>query len=277
MKPEEGRATYSPDQFARLFSVEARHFWFKSRNRCIAAALRTLPDLNAIRNVLEVGCGTGIVLEELQRLLPQARLVGLDLFQEGLEFARRRFDGTLIQADVLQYRPEQPFDLVGAFDVIEHLDDDETLLRHLSERLRPGGHVVLTVPAHGGLWSYFDEVAHHRRRYEVAELKAKLVSAGFVNVYVTQFMMALFPIMWLKRHFIGDRAKGLSQASREEQQAAAESDLRINPLTNWLLTMLTRPDAFLISRRLPVPVGTSLLALASRSNCLLQGAKTLSE
>ena len=267
MKSENaGRASYSPEQFAPLFAAEAQHFWFRSRNRCIAAALSTLPDLGAIRDVLEVGCGTGIVLEHLQRVLPLARLVGIDLHEEGLAFARRRFGGSLIRADVLQYRPEQPFDLVGAFDVIEHLDDDVAILRHLRERLRPGGYIVLTVPAHRSLWSYFDEVAHHRRRYAVAELEAKLVGAGFVDVHVTQFMAALFPVMWLKRHFLGESAKGLARAGLNEQQSAAESDLRINPLANWLLEILTRPDSMLISRRIPVPVGTSLCALATRSH-----------
>src|SRR5439155_2220773 len=189
-----------------------------SRNRCIAAALRSLPDFQTLRDVLEVGCGTGVVLAELQRLFPAGRVVGMDLFAEGLEFARRRFNGTLIHGDVFTHHFEQPFDLLCAFDVIEHLDDDEKILRRFWDQVRPGGHLVVTVPAHPNLWSYFDEVAYHRRRYEPAELKRKLVGAGFRVEHCTQFMAALFAPMWLKRRLLGEGARKLSQAGASRQQ-----------------------------------------------------------
>jgi 2-polyprenyl-3-methyl-5-hydroxy-6-metoxy-1,4-benzoquinol methylase len=258
------RANYTAEQFAPLFAAEDRHFWFRSRNRCIGAALRTLADFSAIRDVLEVGCGTGVVLAELQRLFPGGHIIGMDLFEEGLKFARTRFRGTLVQGDVFQHAFEHSFDLLGAFDVIEHLDDDEGILRRFWQQLRPGGHLIVTVPAHQGLWSYFDDVAHHRRRYAPAELKRKLLAAGFTDIYVTQFMAALFPPMWLKRRLLGEKAANLSRAGSQEQQAAVESDLKVNPLLNWLFEWLLRPEAFLIGRRLRVPLGTSLLALATR-------------
>src|SRR5436190_5288771 len=191
------QATYTAEQFAPLFAAEDRHFWFRSRNRCIEAALRSLPDFASIREVLEVGCGTGVVLAHLQRVFPGGKIIGMDLFEEGLKFARQRFQGTLIRGDVFQHSFGQSFDLIGAFDVIEHLDEDEKILRRFWQQIRPGGHLIVTVPAHQGLWSYFDDVAHHRRRYAPAELECKLVSAGFTNIYVTQFMGALFPAMWL--------------------------------------------------------------------------------
>jgi SAM-dependent methyltransferase len=258
-----GHASYTPEQFAPLFAAEDRHFWFRARNRCIAAALRSLPDFHAIHDILEVGCGTGVVLAELQRLFPRGRIVGLDLFEEGLMFARRRFSGTLLQADVRRHVFDRPFDLIGAFDVIEHLDEDETLLRRLWHQLRPGGHLIVTVPAHQALWSYFDNVAHHRRRYAPAELERKLTATGFCEPYETQFMAALFPVMWLKRRWLGKNAK-LAHATTERQQAAVESELQVNPIANWLLEVMTRPDAYLVAHRLPVPFGTSLLAIATR-------------
>ncbi len=258
------RITYTAEQFAPLFAAEDRHFWFRSRNRCIAAALRSLPDFAAIRDVLEVGCGTGVVLAELQRLFPAGRVVGMDLFEEGLKFARQRFQGSLVQGDVFQHSFEQPFDLIGAFDVIEHLDDDEKILRRFWQQIRPGGHLIVTVPAHQSLWSYFDEVAHHRRRYAPRELGRKLSAAGFTSVYVTQFMCALFPFMWIKRRLLGERGTKLSQASAQQQQAAVESDLQINPLVNRLFELMLRPEAFFVSHRVRMPLGTSLLAITTR-------------
>lgn len=265
MEPDTAsQATYAADQFAPLFAAEDRHFWFRSRNRCIAAGLRSLPDFAAIRDVLEVGCGTGVVLAELGRLFPAGRVIGLDLFEEGLHYARQRFRGTLVQGDVFQHSFDRPFDLLGAFDVIEHLDDDEAILRRFWQHLRPGGHLMITVPAHQGLWSYFDEVAHHRRRYARAELKRKIEVAGFADVYVTPFMAALFPPMWIKRRLLGERATRLSQAGPQQRQAAVQSDLRVHPLINRLFEWLLAPEAWLISRRWRLPLGTSLLALASR-------------
>jgi 2-polyprenyl-3-methyl-5-hydroxy-6-metoxy-1,4-benzoquinol methylase len=258
------RATYTAEQFAPLFAAEDGHFWFHSRNLCIAAALRSLPDFPAIRDVLEVGCGNGIVLAELQRLFPAGRVTGMDLFEEGLKFARQRFSGTLIQGDVFTHDFGQPFDLIGAFDVIEHLDDDAKILRRFWQQLKPGGHLIVTVPAHMSLWSYFDEVAHHRRRYTSGELTRKLAAAGFTVDHTTQFMAALFPPMWIKRKLLGERAEKLSVASAQQRQAAVESDLKINPLVNQLFKMLLWPEAFFISHRLHLPLGTSLLAIATR-------------
>src|SRR6266404_8483974 len=96
------RPTYRPEHFGPLFAAEERHFWFRSRNRCIAAATRLIPDAGSIKDVLEHGCGTGFVLAELQRLFPSARVTGADLFAEALALARRRFAGPLIQTDILQ-------------------------------------------------------------------------------------------------------------------------------------------------------------------------------
>lgn len=258
------QATYTAEQFAPLFAAEDRHFWFRSRNRCLEAALRSVPDFTSIREVLEVGCGTGVVLAQLQRLFPNGRIIGMDLFDEGLKFARQRFKGTLIQGDVFQYSFDRSFDLIGAFDVIEHLDEDEKILRRFYEQLRPGGHLIITVPAHQSLWSYFDEVAHHRRRYAVADLERKLADAGFSRIYVTQFMSALFPLMWIKRRLLGEKATKLSEADAHQRQAAVESDLKINPLVNWFMDLLLWPEAFFVSRHWRIPLGTSLLALATR-------------
>jgi len=252
-------ANYDPAFYAALFAMEDRHFWFRSRNRCIAAALRLLPDFDSIRNVIEVGCGTGVVLAELQRLFPEGKIIGMDMFAEGLAFARKRFAGMLIQGDVFQHSFEQPFDLICACDVIEHLDDDEKILRHFWEQLRPGGHLVVTVPAHMCLWSYFDEASCHRRRYSPRELRNKLNAAGFSVFYLTQFMSLLFPLMWLKRVLLH---KASNQAP--VQPSSTMSDLAIYPALNTMLDFALRPEAVLVARGISIPFGTSLLIVATK-------------
>ena len=176
----QGQAAFCPEHYEPLFAAEDRHFWFRARNRCIAVVARLIPDLDSVKDIIEHGCGTGFVLRELQRIFPHAHVTGADLLGEGLALARRRFGGgNLVQADLMRCDYKQAFDLVGLFDVLEHLDDDLGALRALREQLRPGGWLLLTVPAHRVLWSDYDVASGHRRRYTRRELLERLSEADF--------------------------------------------------------------------------------------------------
>jgi SAM-dependent methyltransferase len=260
--PSENRPTYHPEHFAPLFAAEDNHFWFRSRNRCIAAATRLLPDTQLIKNVLEHGCGTGFVLAELQRLFPHAQVTGADLFEEGLAMARQRFNGSLVQADLFQCGFCSQFDLIGLFDVLEHLDDDVKALRALREQLRPTGQLLLTVPAHMVLWSDYDVASGHRLRYSRRQLIDRLSEAGFEVQFCTEFMTLLFPLALIRRRFQRKR-QGTIQ-NPENAAARIKDELKINPLLNRLLDFALRPEAGWIARRRQLVGGTSILALARR-------------
>ena len=255
-------AGYSAEHFAPLFEVEDRHFWFKSRKRCIAAATSLIP-AGSIQDVIEHGCGTGFVLAELQRLYPRARVTGADLFPEGLAFARRRFAGPLVQTDLFGCEFREAFDLVGLFDVLEHLDDDVAALRALREQLRPGGRLLLTVPAHEMLWSDYDVASGHRRRYSRHVLEERLSSAGFRIEYCTGFMFILLPLLLARRRFRRSSAKTGESSAPPPDRIARE--LQINPLLNRALELLLRPEPWCMARRRRIPGGTSILALAART------------
>src|SRR5262249_33632656 len=148
----------------------------------------------------EVGCGTGVVLRALEPICRHGRLTGMDLYEEGLAAARRRLSCKLIQGDILRPPPlAEVFDVVGSFDMIAHLEDDRQALRKLAAKTRPGGGLVITVPANPRLWSYFDEANHHCRRYVPDDLAAKAEAAGFAVEYLSHFMATIFPLVWLKR------------------------------------------------------------------------------
>ena len=251
--------SYTPDHFQVLSAAQERHFWFECRNRCITATVRSLPEVQNIRNVLEVGCGTGAVLTELQRVFPDGHVIGMDLFDEGLQFARGRFKGPLVRATIDKPVFLRSFDLVGAFDVIEHMDDDREILKLLWDQITPGGYLIVTVPAHQWLWSYFDEVAHHRRRYSRKELMGKVSATGFSVLYCSHFMAALLPLMWVKRMITGERI-----AATAGNLAAVQSDVEISDLANGMLRMLSWPDAMLMRKHILIPVGTSLLIAARK-------------
>ncbi len=114
------------------------------------------------------------------------------------------------------------------------------------------------MPAHISLWCYRDEVVHHHRRYAPVEVECTLTDAELSRCRDDAIAGALFPNIWLKRRLLCER----SQASAQQQQAVVESDLNINSLVNWLFKLALWLDTVFIERRLRLPLGMSLLAIA---------------
>jgi SAM-dependent methyltransferase len=214
--------------------------------------------------VLEVGCGTGNVLRALEQACPRGIVVGMDLFAEGLAFARKRTSCPLVQGNLEQPGFGVQFDLIGAFDVVEHLPDDIKVFRCLHSMLKPGGTLLLTVPAHQSLWSYFDEAAHHCRRYEHADLRRKLNQSGYGIEFLSQFMASTYPLLWLVRRMgsLNRRTRNLN--SQNVNLALSLEELRIVPVVNGLLRFVLTQEAKLIKRRFVLPFGSSLIVAARR-------------
>jgi SAM-dependent methyltransferase len=186
---------------------EAGSFWFRSRNKLILWALKK--HFPYVRSYLEGGCGTGYVLSAVEKAFPLWRIAGLDPFVEGLRVARKRTErAELFRADLRNLPWDDEFDLVGVFDVLEHLEDDQQALSSLRRALRPGGGILVTVPQHPRLWNSTDDMARHVRRYRRGELEKKMESAGFRVVYSTAFIFILLPFMvWSRRGQTSGRAK----------------------------------------------------------------------
>src|SRR5712692_7658765 len=196
-------SSYDPSCFDALAEVEEKHFWFRARTQVISTLVRQVTaDLSPGYRVLEVGCGTGNILRALQEVCPAGSVTGMDLHPEGLRYARRRSSCSLLQGDIHQPPFTSAFDVIGAFDVLEHLPDDARVLRDLEAMLKPGGTLLVTVPAHPSLWSYFDEYSHHCRRYTRVGLQQKLEGAGYHIEYMTEYMTAILPILWLSRTLV---------------------------------------------------------------------------
>jgi len=253
--------SYDPQFFARIADIEDRHFWFCARNRIIAAAVRrVVGGLPAGYRVLEVGCGTGVVLHQLTELCRGGEVMGVDLFPEAVAFASQRAACRAIVGDILNPPPLGDFDVVGMFDVLEHLTNDRQILGGLNRMLRPEGRLLLTVPAHMSLWSYFDVAACHCRRYECADLTRVLGENGFEVEYLTEFMMSLFPLVWFLRRVNG----GHTTTDPKKAAERAATELKIVPVVNALLKFVLTVETFAIQRRWRLPIGTSLLAVARK-------------
>jgi 2-polyprenyl-3-methyl-5-hydroxy-6-metoxy-1,4-benzoquinol methylase len=140
-----------------------------------------------------VGCGTEVVLRELVRVCREGNVIGTDLPPEAVVFAREKASYSVFVDNI-----ETPT-VLGIFDVLEHFPDDDKVVTRLNQMLKPGGVLIITVPAHLCLWSYFDVAARHCRRYAPAALAELLLQNGFEIEYLTQFMASLFPLIWLMR------------------------------------------------------------------------------
>jgi len=247
-------ASFDPAHFARLHALEARSFWFRGRSDIIEWALaRYFP---AARDFLEIGCGTGYVLSRLHDAFPDLVLSGSELFEEGLFYARQRLGtaATLRQLDATDLPFRDAFDVVGAFDVIEHIEDDVKVLANVRAALRPGGGLLITVPQHSWLWSDTDVAACHVRRYEREELREKLRSAGFDVLRMTSFVTLLLPAMMLSRR------------RRRDGMQEVEAELSLPAFANALGYATLRLESLLMRLGINLPVGGSLLAVARKSD-----------
>lgn len=249
----EGGGGFRPEYFSQLAELEAGSFWFRERNRLLIWALRRY--FPAIRHYLEIGCGTGYVLSGVAQAYPEAILTGSEVFSVGLPYAAKRVErATLLQMDARNIPYADEFDVIGAFDVLEHIEEDEQVLAEMRRALRPGGGIALTVPQHPWLWSRQDDRACHVRRYRLGELRGKVARAGFQVLLETSFVSLLLPTMIASRKLQG--------RSPSEEEALAE--LRLPRLINSLFEGIMNAERQLIRAGVRFPVGGSLLLLAKK-------------
>lgn len=245
---------FEADYFGKLAELEAGNFWFRSRNELIIWALqRYFP---AAENFLEVGCGTGFVLSGIRKALPALALNGSEVFSAGLAFAAERLPGVeLFQMDARRIPFREEFDCIGAFDVLEHVKEDEEVLAQMFRATRRHGGILLTVPHHPFLWSPVDDYARHVRRYRTHELSEKVRRAGFTFIRATSFVSLLFPALMLSRF--------KQRLSGKELDPLAE--FKINPLMNATLERVLGAERAMIRAGISFPAGGSLLLIARRS------------
>jgi SAM-dependent methyltransferase len=237
----------------RLEEVQHKSFWFRVRNRVIQHVVRRL--FPSARVVLEIGCGTGFVLAGLRAALPAATLVGSEAYVGALALAAARVaqPANFVQLDArfLPWRDE--FDLIGAFDVIEHVTEDEAVLREIYVALKPGGGALFTVPQHKWLWSRADEVACHKRRYEKGEVADKLRNIGFTVVLETSLFMTVLPLMILQRMIWGRR-----------ERYDPTKELALPAMIDKVLQLSMFPEEFMLTHGGVLPWGSSQLVAAIR-------------
>ncbi len=243
---------FKSEYFAKLYKLESAHFWFRARNALIIWALKKYSP--NIQSFLEIGCGTGYVLSGIAAAFPQAKINGSDIFLEGLFFASERVkDANFMQLDATNMPFLNEFDVVGAFDVIEHIDQDEAALAGIYKALKVGGYMMLTVPQHPSLWSSADDYWCHVRRYTSDEAHEKVKRAGFDIVKTTSFVSLLLPVMLVLRF-----------SSRNKSDFNGFDELSIHPVINKIMVYVMRCERILIKVGLPFPIGGSRFIIARK-------------
>ncbi|UGS37863.1 class I SAM-dependent methyltransferase [Capillimicrobium parvum] len=237
--------------YAEYFEIEDRHWWFLGRRRIILSELaRALaPAPGGTRRLLDVGCGTGTMVRELGRF---GRAEGLDADPQAVAFCAKRGLTSVARLEGGRLPHEDAsLDVVSAFDVLEHLDDDAGMAAEMRRVLRPGGTAIVTVPAYRWMWGPQDEISHHRRRYVRRELVALLRGAGLDVRRATYFNTLLFGPIAAVRVLRRDRGGG-----------ELRSDFELgSPRMNRLLAGAFGSEEALLRRGVSFPFGVSILAI----------------
>lgn len=251
------------EEYERMFSLEDHYWWFVARRRLalglLRAALGIPPSLGAVGEggksgppaILDLGCGTGVVLREMGEW---AEPMGVDMSTLALAFCRRRNLTRLVAArgESLPLQDET-FDGVVALDIFEHIHDDAAALQEAHRILRPGGVLVLSVPAFRMLWGPHDVALMHQRRYRARQVRARLTNAGFEVQRLSYSIFLLFPVVLVIRAF--------------EKLKRGKPEASLPAVPRWFnraLVALQDLEAAMI-RRCSLPWGSSVVAVARKA------------
>ena len=238
-------------EYEQMYKLESFYWWFVARRKLVRDLVR---DCKTPKdgNLLDLGCGTGLNCLMLSEF---GSVKGTDLSEKAIEFSRQRGVNDLVQCDAEDLKlPDSTFDVVTALDVLEHVNDDLLALSEMFRVLKPGGWLIITVPAYGFLWSEHDEALHHRRRYVAHELRNKVMNAGFTLERSTYFLTSLFfPILFFRT---------VQNLSRKSLRASTSHVI----LPEWANTLLIKILDLerLYLRVSNLPFGVSLICAARK-------------
>lgn len=239
------------DMYRIFFKIQKKHWWFVTKKKIVLETLdRYVIKKDGFR-VLDIGCGSGLMLNALENI---GQTYGMDMSEEAINFSKEIFSGKVMKGLLPDHIPydENFFDLITALDVIEHVDRDVDSLKAIRSRLVADGKAIITVPAYMFLWSSFDEVNEHKRRYTRDQLNAKLVQAGFTVEKISYYNTLLFPVVWVVR----------TLNNVLKRNGASDIDMP-NDILNSLLCVIFGFEKFLL-KYFNLPFGVSILAVVRK-------------
>jgi SAM-dependent methyltransferase len=239
------------EMYRIFFNIQKKHWWFVTRKKIVLDTIDRHLNKNASIKVLDIGCGSGLMLNALEEI---GQTFGMDMSDEAISFSKEIFSGKVEKGflpDQVPYE-ENFFHLIIALDVIEHIEQDVESLKAIRSRLVSNGKAVITVPAYMFLWSKFDELNEHKRRYTLTELNGKLEQAGFTVEKISYYNTLLFPVVFVVRM--------LNNIMKRD--GASDIDMPSLPI-NYILEKIFGIEKYLL-RLVNLPVGVSILAVVRK-------------
>lgn len=233
-----------------LAETEENHWWFVARRKIIKEKIKGLK-LPENAKIIEAGCGTG---GNLQMLSKFGEVTGLEMDETARKFSQEQNIAQIKYAKMPNDIPvqDEEFDLIGLFDVLEHIEEDEETLKALYKKLKPNGKIILTVPAFPFLWSSHDTYHHHKKRYLIKELNNIVENSGFKIEYSSYYNFWLFPVIALVRLL-----------SKYQKEPSKYHLYPPNRFFNYLLTKLFASESFLL-KKIKLPFGSSIILTATK-------------
>jgi SAM-dependent methyltransferase len=235
--------------YQQMAELDERHWWYRARRRIIADLIRREVRPGPDAQILELGCGTG---HNLAMLGDFGHVDGLELDDEAREMSAKRLGREIMSAPLPELKgvADRHYDLVGAFDVIEHIEDDRAALESIATKLKPGGKFIMTVPAHQWMWTAHDVVNHHKRRYSKRSLRRLIEGSPLKLDRIGYFNSLLFPL-------------AIAERASSKLRGKDSADVKLPPAAlNTLLEKVFEAERYAVGR-LPLPPGLSLFAVAS--------------
>ena len=237
--------------YDRMAELDERHWWYRARREILADLIRRKIPLRPQARILEIGCGTGHNLMMLRRF---GSVDGIEIDPAARQIASKRLGHGVKDAPLPALTGIEPhaYDMVAILDVLEHVEEDREALVSIAKRLKPGGKILITVPAHPWMWSAHDVVNHHKRRYTRASLAAVVEAAGLKLEMMSWFNSLLFPV--------AAAARAIGRLRGKED---SDDKMPSGPV-NRVLELVFGAERYALGR-LPFPPGVSLVAIVSAS------------
>jgi SAM-dependent methyltransferase len=234
--------------YDRMAAHDSTHWWYRARRDILADYIDRYADLPKDAKILEIGCGTG---HNLPMLAAFGEVDAIEIDPAAREIASQRLGKPVGAAPLPELTGVAPgsYDMIAVLDVVEHVEQDVAALKAMAERLKPGGKILITVPAHQWMWSAHDVVNHHKRRYSKATLTAALRQAGLGWKKLGYFNSLLFPAA------VAARIAGKLRGKDDSDDSPPAKPL------NTAFEAIFRLERGLLGR-VPLPPGLSLILLA---------------
>ncbi|MFD1787663.1 methyltransferase domain-containing protein [Sphingomonas floccifaciens] len=236
--------------YDRMAAHDSTHWWYRARRDILSAYVARYAQLPKDARILEIGCGTG---HNLPMLASYGEVDAIEIDDAAREIASKRLGKAVGTAPLPELAgvERSSYDMVAVLDVIEHIEDDVAALRAMGEALKPGGKILIAVPAHQWMWSAHDVVNHHKRRYSKATLDKAIRDAGLTHNGLRWFNSLLFPVA------VAARVAGKLTGKDDSDDSPPAKPV------NAILQTVFRLERHLLGR-VPLTPGLSLITLASK-------------